>query len=842
MDWWLANFFIGAIFSLFLPLVPDLFVLILLLLISLWFFCFSAKHFVQGGFSVTSCTKGLRLSSGLLFGATWMLFNAYNFQHLWQDNKVDVISLSNKTQWVQGEVLSLLPWVEQAKESGSNSQLTEEQRSKTLQSNNPLRFNLLITRIDNTQLAEAIQLRLSWKNATLLLQQGQIVNLRVKIKPSHGLANQGGFSYQTWLNSNKISATGYVLNHKDNVLLSSKNTFRQQLFNDYSSFLVKNHAKHELSPLLLALGFGSRTALSKDNWQVLQITGTGHLIAISGLHIGLVATGCFYLVMWLVRLLPLSLLANNHKLQTINLRYFAIGLSMLAALSYGYLAGFSLPTVRALVMLSLYWLTRLLGIHVSVKRWLLLTLFVITITTPFSLFTASFWLSVYAVTVIFLTLWRFKYRLNQGHVFWRFIKGLFVIQLSLTVMLLPISAIFFQQISLVALVANIIAVPWMSFISIPLCLLSVLIMPVSEYLSQFLITLCLASIGSIWEYLTYLSTLPWAVKPLSTVEIQLLVFTGGITGLWLFIQPRYFDQIKRKNTVTAVVTLVIVILGFLMSNKPFDRLNHWQVIVFDVGQGLSVLVQRDKKAILYDTGASYESGFNMVEAVVLPYLQHAGITQLDKVIISHSDNDHAGGLSVLQDAIEIKELIYNTNHDSKEMGISNSIIDNGFKNKATMSACLQGKAFIWQELTFEMLWPEQEVAKDNDDSCVLLISDNKHKVLLTGDISKTIENKLVKKYPTLQANVLIVPHHGSKTSSSEAFITQLKPTLAVVSAGFLNRWRMPVTEVVDRYTKENIQLLNSADSGQITIGFSKDKIQYYTYGEDLWPFWFAKSP
>ncbi len=169
--------------------------------------------------------------------------------------------------------------------------------------------------------------------------------------------------------------------------------------------------------------------------------------------------------MLLLRLLPLSLFVQSYKLQTTNFRYYAIGLSMMAAFSYGYLAGFSLPTVRALVMLSFYWLIRLLALNISVTRWLLLTLFIITLTTPFSLFTASFWLSVYAVTVIFLTLWRFKNILNTGHIFWRFIKGLIVIQLSLTVMLLPISAVFFQQVTLVALFANIIAVPWMSFIS-----------------------------------------------------------------------------------------------------------------------------------------------------------------------------------------------------------------------------------------------------------------------------------------------------------------------------------------------------------------------------------------
>ncbi|MGV2870669.1 DNA internalization-related competence protein ComEC/Rec2 [Colwellia sp. E150_009] len=830
MDWWLANFFLGAIFSLFLPVVPDLFVLISLLLLSFFFFYFPFKQPIIHFVSLSGFYYPLRLSSGLLFGASWMLFNAFTFQHLWQENKLDVIELSNKAQWIQGEVLSLHAPTEQPESTENTLKISsliksEDKLSQINRSNSQLRFNLSVTHLNNIKLASAIQFRLSWKKANLALQQGQSVNLYVKFKPAHGLANQGGFSYQTWLNSKMISATGYVINHKDNRLLNGESSLRQQLFNDYTALLTKNSDKNALAPLLLALGFGSRTALTQDLWQVLQVTGTGHLIAISGLHIGLVATGCFYSVMLLLRLLPLLLFVQSYKLQTTNFRYYAIGLSMMAAFSYGYLAGFSLPTVRALVMLSFYWLIRLLALNISVTRWLLLTLFIITLTTPFSLFTASFWLSVYAVTVIFLTLWRFKNILNTGHIFWRFIKGLIVIQLSLTVMLLPISAVFFQQVTLVALFANIIAVPWMSFISIPLCLLSVLTMHVSDTLSHYLVLLSLASLEAIWSYLTYLSTTWWAVIPLSSIDIQFLFFCGLAIVLWAFLQPKFSYQIKGKKRIVMLCFLLIFISLIPALNKKLNKqLPHWQLVVFDVGQGLSILIQRDNKAILYDTGAAYDSGFNMIEAVVLPYLQFAGIQRLDKVIISHGDNDHAGGLKVLQQSIVVDELIYNTSKDVES------------------STCLQGELFFWQNLTIEMLWPDQKIAQENDDSCVLLITDNKHKVLLTGDISKKIESKLMQKYPSLQADVLIVPHHGSKTSSSKMFIEQVNPKIAVVSAGFLNRWRMPVTEVVNRYQQYNIQLLNSAKLGQVTINFSENDVSYYTYHDNLWPFWFAKSP
>jgi competence protein ComEC len=476
-------------------------------------------------------------------------------------------------------------------------------------------------------------------------------------------------------------------------------------------------------------------------------------------------------------------------------------------------------------MLSLYWCTRLLGIKVSIKRWLLFTLFIITLTTPFSLFTASFWLSVYAVIIIFITLWRFKSVLSSGSKIWIFIKGLVVIQLSLTLMLLPISAIFFQKISLVALFANIIAVPWMSFIVIPLCLLSVLLMPISLALSQAVILICVESIELLWHYLSYLSNIPWAIITLSSFHVQLIVLLGVLSVFLIFFQATIKISYKTISVILICSTFLLLVLK--INEKSNNSLNNWQLIVFDVGQGLSILVKRDNNAILYDTGAAYKSGFNMVDAVVLPYLQYAGISRLDKVIISHSDNDHAGGLVTLQQSIEIKELIYNLDKESDNQKIN--------------SRCIQGREFYWQNLKFEFLWPDTHVGEDNDDSCVVLISDKNNKVLLTGDISKKVERKLIHQYPQLQADVLVVPHHGSKTSSSNIFITHVNPQLAIVSAGYLNRWRMPVADVVKRYHSNNIKMLNSANAGQIVLDFTDNYITQYTYHEDLWPFWFANS-
>ncbi len=821
MDWWLLTFFLGAILSLFLPIVPVLSQLILILTLALLFLYF----------------KSLRSSSGLWFGSIWMLFNALLLNNILFDNYLESTNFFKKKHSIEGVVVSLQSKIDEG---------------------TSLKFNMKVTHIDQKALNKPFLVRLNWSKAEFSPLQGQTILLNAKLKPAHGLSNLGGFSYKAWLNSKKIAATGYVVNNKkfnvlkNNRVIKSGISPRQKLFLQYKALLPKHH----LSALLLALSFGDRSDLSPDLWHVLQATGTGHLIAISGLHIGLVATGGFTFILLLIRYIPLFNISKIFirkkgsliSLQSFNFRYIAIFTSILMALSYGYLAGFSLPTSRALVMLCLYWFSRLFTIKLSIKRWFLLTLFILVIITPFSLFTASFWLSVYAVSIIFITLWRFKYFLQQGTKLKRFIKGLILVQFSLTIMLLPITVLFFQQFSLVAFFANLLAVPWMSFVTIPLCLLSVLCMPISEYLAQILMSLSLSSLTFIWHWFEFLIQQPWVIINVSILQVKLFILFGLLLGSVLFLSPniknlylkinRFKLRVFNINKLFALKVITVAISVFiLVTNFPFiyskrsdvkltENKSLWELVVFDVGQGLSILISRNGRSILYDTGASYPSGFNMIDAVVLPYLQYSGVDFLDKVIISHRDNDHAGGLSLLKNKIKIKQLYINTP--------VNNIGD------TVVNICLQGHSFLWQKLTFKMLWPDKAEGENNDDSCVVLISDGNKQVLLSGDISKKVEAKLLMLYPDLKADILIVPHHGSKTSSSNKFLSALSPQIAIVSAGFLNRWNMPVSSVVKLYREQNIPLLNTADTGQIILIIDDDKIKTQTYIDNLWPFWFLK--
>ncbi|WP_057831529.1 DNA internalization-related competence protein ComEC/Rec2 [Colwellia sp. TT2012] len=874
MDWWLLTFFLGAILSLFLPEVPDIFQLFLLLFLAIGFYS----------------VKKIRSSSGVWFGACWLLGQAYLYHHQLPN---DLIEQMQKKQLfvVAGQVLTLQ--VKTTENLHETIAATSTQQITALTT----RFNFRVSKINQQQLSDPFIIRLSWQKPTIAVAQGQKLILNVKLKPAHGLANIGTFNYLSWLKANNIVATGYVVkprksskngikrlnNATKNQLVLKDVTIRQQLFQQYQSLTPK----HQLTPILLALAFGERSLLNPEHWQVLQATGTSHLIAISGLHIGLLAGSAFFLVMFFFHYLPLQ----HSRWQGLNIRYIAIAMSVLLAAIYAYLAGFSLPTQRALIMLNLYWFSRLVGIKLSAKRLMLVTLFVLLIVSPFSLFTASFWLSFYAVAIIFVSLWRFKSRLTKGTAPWRFFKGLFVIQLALTVMLMPISALFFQQISLVSLLANIIAVPWMSLFSIPSALISVMLMPLSEQLSLWFMMISLQSLTWLWSYLELLSKQPYALISLSFSQQMFILLLAMLGFFIIYLSSFYWSRRVKQGIAIVLVSVLVLVLSLAMLRShsvshtllqvPFllaeqsgqdngivlpknPNFTPWQVVFFDVGQGLSVLIQRNKRAILYDTGAAYPSGFTLSEAVILPYLQYVAIKKLDKVILSHSDNDHAGGLKNLLENIRIDEVISNDASMIKATlaitTANNSATINLTSTKATLSntpliPCQPSQSFTWQGLAFDILWPltpmysadgaskagKKNIGRQkNDDSCVILITDSTgNKLLLTGDISAKVERQLLKLYPQLKVDILQVPHHGSKTSSSQAFLYQLSPQIALVSAGYLNRWHMPVASVSQRYLDGNIVLLNSADLGQIIVTIDEQGISKQSYVDDLRPFWFS---
>jgi len=828
MERWLFTFFIGAILSLFLPIVPDLF-----------------QCFLCIFFAVTFCLfKRLRSYSGLFFGSAWLLAAGFFYLNIWQANNLTQTDFVGKTVIVKGVVMNI-PATLTSKyvsknSSKENSEINTKTKSETIKKT-VSRFNFIVEELNHKKLTRNINIRLRWDNKSFKAQslnkavevrQGQQWQFQVRIKPAHGFANIGGFSYQTWLRQKHLHATGYIKPSAENKLIQTQQSYRQQLYSQLNELINSMSLKNQIYHFIFALTFGERGKITSDQWQVLQATGTQHLMAISGLHLGLIASGAFGLMLMCFRYIPLQLLLTQKGTAWLvkrNNRIVAFAFSSAVAIFYAYLAGFSLPTLRALIMMQIFIGAKLLAVKLTVTRWLLMSIVCIILLSPFSLFSVSFWLSVYAVTLILLIIWRCRKLLTTSgisryHKIKAWFHSLIIVQLGLTLFMLPVAALLNHQLPLSALLANIIAVPWMSFTAIPLCLLSVVVMPFSEELARFFLELSMMSLDFIWQWLSYLASQQWLFIDVSHEALILILVICGLTFL------SYFLTLPKK----AITALLFMCSITFIYYKNQQKNNDWLVSVLDVGQGLAVVIERDGRTILYDTGASYPSGFNLAESVIFPYFQYRGIKTIDHLILSHGDNDHSGGLAfidkqVVANEIQVNEIKFNTT--------TNKSYD--FYRK---TSCKQGNDFTWQGLTFSVLWPVVLQDKENDNSCVINVSDGKYSVLLTGDISRKVEKNLItipEMAKKLKADVIIAPHHGSKTSSSSPFIKVVSPDAVIFSAGFKNRWHMPNIAVLKRYQQFNVTPYSTAEQGMIQIKVAEHGLEIQNYREHINPYWFA---
>jgi competence protein ComEC len=494
----------------------------------------------------------------------------------------------------------------------------------------------------------------------------------------------------------------------------------------------------------------------------------------------------------------------------------AMCLTLLNTFFYAALAGFGLPALRAWTVLFLFTVLFLTNKNINSYRLLLIGICLFLFLWPLSIFGQSFWLSFSAVSIIGFVFWRWPPK-NKGFSFYSFLSSMVRVQICLTLMMLPIVAWQFSYVSVVSPLINLIAVPIVTLILVPLCIVAVLLMLVSIDWAKVLFALADKMIGFGLDLLRSFLQFEWASISLQSIPffvwmtICIMFFLVFIPKLWL-----------NKNI------LFLLVLPLLSYGFP-QQSDEWQVDILDVGQGLAVLITKNNRAIVYDVGAAYPSGFNMADSVLVPILQAKGLDSLDAVFISHGDNDHAGSLPQLTKQIPVKRL---------------------YTNK---TLCRENFRMIWQGLKVEVLWPDNpDRHNDNNGSCVIKISDQFHSVLLPGDIDKSIEKRLVEKYSTkLDVDILLAPHHGSNTSSSSEFIQAVNPKYVVFSQGFMNRWQFPRPKVVSRYKQHKVgatdkaaKLFSTSNSGQVTFKLqfnSSQPIKSLTFRQDTYPYWYANS-
>ena len=700
--------------------------------------------------------KYLRYFSLVLLGGLWALF----YSQLVIDNRI-LPELEGQDITISG-IIASVPEVKQRR----------------------VRFEFSLD--SSPLLSLPSKIRLNWYTTVpLKLTAGERWNLTVRLKSIHGMMNSGSFDYENWLFQKNIGAIGYVRHSADNQRLEptsaySLNALRQSLVNNIEAALP--HSANV--GVIQGLTTGIRHNITQDKWQVLRLTGTSHLLAISGLHIGLATAIGFFIFRFLWRLQSKNLLLLTATEAGV------IG-GFIFALFYASLAGFSIPTQRALIMVTTVMIALIIRRPINPSHILAVSLAFILLLSPLSVLSPGFWLSFSAVGII-LFISQHRYPTPK----WQWAKIHFLIAFGLS----PLLLLFFSQTSLISPFANFISIPFVSLLIVPLLLLSSLLLWAWPTAGVALLHLTDTLLNMLFPMLEIFSSLPfshWLSPPL-----PFYYWLSIILGCLILLLPRGFP---------AKWLGIIGFLPLFFSSTQKPEQGDFYFTLLDVGQGLSAVIQTQNHTLVFDTGPKFSDNFNTGTAIVKPFLQQRGIQKIDTLIVSHGDNDHIGGALPLINAIptltvlsSAPQLLPNAKH------------------------CRAGQTWQWDNVIFSLLHPDSnDDGSENNQSCVLHVSNSGGSVLLTGDIELETEKLLVQRYgPLLHTNVLVAPHHGSKTSSSLNFIKAVKPDIALFPIGYRNRYHFPHHDVVDRYNSQNIKLFNSAKHGEISIKFGATSYAY----------------
>lgn len=628
---------------------------------------------------------------------------------------------------------------------------------------------------------QGLKIRVHWYEPDQLIQSGERWRLSLKLRKTRNFYNKGGFDYESALLSKGIRYTAYIRDNPERIKIDS-GKYLDPLRQTLASHINRAIPDSSFTGILQALVIGDRSEISIAQWETLRRSGTLHLMAISGLHIGMIAGIGYFLGAGAWRLWPRACLYGSAP---------DIGAvtAILFAVFYSALAGFSLPTQRALIMLGAVMLALVLRRRVLPRSTLSLALFIVLILDPFSVTQAGFWLSFVAVALLLLALERKPgdSRITQwSRAQWVLLIGL-----------LPLNLLFFKGTPLVSPLANLIAIPWVGITVLPPSLLGSFLLGLGFESGTLLLRLADFSLSLIWPVLETLQGLPISWMAMPAPGIRGLLLAGF--AIILLLAPSGWPG----RLLGAVFMLPL----FLMQTPRPESAGFW-LEVLDVGEGLAIVVHTREHSLVYDTGPRYSPRFDTGSAVVLPYLYQYQIHHIDSLVISHGDNDHIGGANSLIEGIPVKQLLTSVPE----------------KLPAEAYPCHDGITWSWDGVDFQMLHPMSHWPyAGNNRSCVLRVSNDYHSVLLTGDIESISEFRLRKDHAgALDSDILLVPHHGSLTSSTQEFITAVDPDLAIVSTGHRNRFGFPRQEVMERYTRNKIPVMNTADYGAIHMVFRAD--------------------
>lgn len=629
------------------------------------------------------------------------------------------------------------------------------------------------------------------------LHAGERWRLTVRLKAPHGGRNPHGFDYELWLWEQGVQATGYVrtsarldaLHGAPERLAATWQHPVEQLRQRVRDAILRRAATHDMAGqramgVVAALVTGDQRAIERADWDLFRATGVAHLMSISGLHITLFA--------WLASAAIGRAWRRSSRLcLALPAPTAALAGGVLLAAAYALFSGWGVPAQRTVIMLATVALLRLSG-----RRWpwpqvWLLACAVVLATDPWALLQPGFWLSFVAVGVLFASdsgAAGARRTGAAGH-FLALLREQWVVTLALT----PLTLLLFGQVSLVGLLANLLAIPWVTLVVTPLALLGVLWGPLWQAAAWCVQALALP--------LQWLAAWPWA--QLSLALAPLWAGAAAVVGGLLLV--------LRLPWGWRALGLPFL-LPALWWQPPRPVPGQFDLLAADVGQGQAVLVRTAQHALLYDAGPRYHQDSDAGQQVLVPLMRALG-ERLDLLVLSHRDSDHTGGAAAVLGAQPQARLLGSIE------------AEHALQALRPVERCAAGQAWQWDGVRFEVLHPPPPMPdavpaarapKSNALSCVLRITAaGGASALLVGDIERAQEQALVAEGAPLAADLLLVPHHGSKTSSSEAFVDAVRPRVALVQAGYRNRFGHPAPEVAARYAERAVALVQTPHCGAV---------------------------
>lgn len=695
---------------------------------------------------------------------------------------------------------------------------------------------------------------------------GEVWQVTARTRPIHGRLNEGGFNYQAYLFRRNIYFTGNIeiAERVGDEVHSPRWQIYHYLHTKRTSAASQQALLH--TDILLALMVGDRQWLSSERWRLLQETGLAHVMAISGLHLTLVFATAWWLgrvligvvmLLWfyamhsiqrcawlLARRLPgmrawirLALAGKvRHRQRSIDT--YALLFALLVALFYAWLAGFAVATVRAFILVALFSATRMFAWRIPVLRIVLRCVVIVLIIDPLAWLDAGFWLSVCAVVAIFTwqwrgTVWPQRWQPQQGVGF--YLWQLLALEMVLTLALAPLSILLFSGMPWIAPFTNLVFLPIFSTLVLPFTLLSAALILCLTWLPS--LQAVLNPLLLILDY--FLHSIFWGLSKSRELP-QHWMATSDVRFGWLFVLllALYFWPARWRYRMASALVLIPIVNVFL---RPMAA-NEFALHVLDVGQGTAIVVQRGRSALLFDAGPGYRFGSSIGETTLIPFLRYHQLTP-EWLVISHDHRDHTGGVAALQaewPALQMMRSRFFTAEGESWGWLPQQFPDTFVAGDAW--PCAWGQQWLWHGVRIKALAPLPGPSfGPNNDSCVLQLEYAGHRILLTGDVQRHTELRMVGRYgQALRSDVLILPHHGSRTSSQVDFLVQVKPQVGIVSRGYRNSFQMPHNEVLQRFEMAQVPLYDTGVAGQVSVLFSSQGFNIRTFREHIRPRWYAK--